>query len=83
MNFAQKMKEHNDLKEKFTDNADVQNRAIAFDKIFNEVMGKQRKNVPDLYRLTAQDESLKIAMQDILKRMLTSGGGVENSRAST
>ena len=52
------------------DNADVQNREIAFGKIFDDVMGKQRKNELDLYRLISQDESFKMAMQDTIKRML-------------
>ena len=70
VNLAQKMKEHNDFKEKYANNADVQNRDIAFSKIFDEVMGKQRKNELDLYRLISQDEGFKIAMQDTIKRML-------------
>jgi type I restriction enzyme R subunit len=70
VNLAQKMKEHSDFKEKYADNSDVQNREIAFSKIFDEVMGKQRKNELDLYRLVSQDEGFKIAMQDTIKRML-------------
>jgi type I restriction enzyme R subunit len=48
VNLAQKMKEHNDFKEKYADNSDIQNREIAFSKIFDEVMGRQRKNELDL-----------------------------------
>ena len=70
VNLAQKMKEHSDFKEKYADNSDVQNREIAFSKIFDEVMGKQRKNELDLYRLISQDEGFKKAMQDTIKRML-------------
>lgn len=70
INLAQKMKEHTDFKEKYADNSDMQNRDIAFSKIFDEIMGKQRKNELDLYRLISQDEGFKIAMQDTLKRML-------------
>jgi type I restriction enzyme R subunit len=81
VNLAQKMKEHNDFKEKYANNADVQNREIAFSKIFDEVMGRQRKNELDLYRLISQDEGFKIAMQDTIKRMLMSGA--EKDRAST
>lgn len=67
---AQKMKEHTDFKEKYEDNTDVQNRDIAFSKIFEEVMDKQRKNELDLYRLVSKDESFRVAMLDTLKRML-------------
>ncbi|OYU56720.1 MAG: DEAD/DEAH box helicase [Chitinophagaceae bacterium BSSC1] len=70
VNLAQKMKEHSDFKEKYADNADLQNREIAFGKIFDEVMGKQRKNELDLYRLVSKDEGFKIAMLDTIKRML-------------
>jgi type I restriction enzyme R subunit len=70
VNLAQKMKEHSDFKEKYADNSDIQNREIAFSKIFDDVMGKQRKNELDLYRLVSQDEGFKIAMQDTIKRML-------------
>jgi type I restriction enzyme R subunit len=65
------MKEHPDFKEKYEDNPDVQNREIAFGKIFEEVMSKQRKTELELYRLLSQDESFKKAMQETIKRMLT------------
>jgi len=70
VNLAQKMKEHADFKEKYAENRDLQNREIAFSKIFDDVMGKQRKNELDLYRLISQDEGFKIAMQETIKRML-------------
>ena len=70
VNLAQKMKEHSDFIEKYAENSDVQNREIAFSKIFDEVMGKQRKNELDLYRLISQDEGFRLAIQDTLKRML-------------
>ena len=70
INLAQKIKEHPDFKEKYAENKDVQNREIAFNKIFDEVMGKQRKNELELYRLLSQDESFKVAMQDTLKKLL-------------
>jgi len=70
VNLAQKMKEHSDFKEKYADNLDSQNREFAFNKIFDEVMGKQRKSELDLYRLISKDEGFKQAMQDTIKRML-------------
>ena len=39
-------------------------------KIFEYVMGEQRKAELDLYRLLSQDEAFKIAMHDTIKRML-------------
>jgi type I restriction enzyme R subunit len=66
------MKAHPDFKEKYSENTDAQNRDIAFKKIFDDVMAKQRKNELDLYRLIAQDESFKTSMQETLKRILKS-----------
>ena len=48
LSLAKKMREHPDFKVKYEDNTDTQNREIAFNKIFEEVMGKQRKNELDL-----------------------------------
>ena len=68
---AQKMKSHPDFQDKYAGNPDTQNREIAFKKIFEEVMAKQRKTELDLYRLISTDEAFKIAMQDTLRRVLT------------
>jgi len=70
VNLAQSIRAHPDFKKKYEDNPDVQNREIAFRKIFEEVMSKQRKNELDLYRLMTNDEAFKQAIQDTIKRML-------------
>jgi len=70
VHLAQSMKLHPDFKEKYSENGDIQNREIAFNKIFDEVMSKQRKSELDLYRLIAKDDAFKLAMQDTLKRIL-------------
>ena len=70
VNWAQGMKAHPDFEEKYAQNADPQNREIAFKKIFDDVMAKQRKNELDLYRLITKDDAFKVAMQDTLKRIL-------------
>lgn len=70
VSLARSMKAHPDYQEKYADNPDVQNREIAFRKIFDDVMTKHRKNELDLYRMMAQDESFKAAMQDTLRRVL-------------
>jgi len=70
VNLAERMRSHPDFKEKYENNMDSQNRDIAFRKIFDEVMSKQRKNELDLYRLMSKDEAFKQAMQDTIKRML-------------
>ncbi len=71
VSLAHSMRSHPDFKEKYSENADTQNREIAFKKIFDDVMSKQRKSELDLYRLIAKDEAFKIAMQDTLKRILS------------
>lgn len=67
---AQGIRLHPDFKEKYSENKDSQNREIAFRKIFDEVMAKQRKNELELYRLVAKDDAFKLAMQETLKRIL-------------
>jgi len=71
VNLAQKIKDHPDFQLKYAFNADVQNKEIAFKKIFDDVMSKERKNELDLYRLLAKDDAFKLAMQDTLKRVLS------------
>ena len=71
VNLAKNMQTHPDYKEKYSENTDIQNREIAFKKIFDDVMSKQRKNELDLYRLISMDDAFKIAMQDTLKRILS------------
>lgn len=70
VNIANSMRIHPDFNEKYSQNPDVQNREIAFKKIFDEVMAKQRRTELDLYRLISKDEAFKVAMQETLKRML-------------
>jgi type I restriction enzyme R subunit len=70
VNLANNMRSHPDYKDKYADNPDTQNRDIAFVKIFDDVMAKQRKNELDLYRLIAKDDSFRTAMLETIKRML-------------
>lgn len=60
---------HPDFKTKVAENGDVQNRDLAFMKILDDVMSKQRKNELDLYRMYAQDAAFKMAFVDTMKRM--------------
>ncbi|MBL7812695.1 MAG: type I restriction endonuclease subunit R [Bacteroidetes bacterium] len=70
ISLAQRIQEHPDYKTKYAENQDSQNREIAFNKIFDEVMSKQRRNELDLYRMLSTDDAFKLAMQDTLKRIL-------------
>jgi type I restriction enzyme R subunit len=71
VNLAKNMETHPDFKNKYADNSDSQNREIAFNKIFNDVMAQQRKIELDLYKKVTQDDAFRIAMQDTLKRILS------------
>jgi type I restriction enzyme R subunit len=70
INLAQKIKEHPDYKSKFEENSDEQNKGLAFQRIFEDVVSGQRKNELELYRLLAKDDTFKLAMQDTLRRIL-------------
>lgn len=72
VSLAQKMQEHSDYKEKYYENPDTQNRDIAFNKIFDDIMAQQRKTELELYRLVSKDDAFRIAMQDTLRRILLS-----------
>jgi len=56
---------------KYKNNPDVQNRGLAFQKMFDDVMLNNRRNELDLYRLLANDAAFKSAMQQSLQRMIT------------
>lgn len=60
---------HPDFQTKVIENYDEQNKDLAFKKILDDVMSKQRKQELDLYRLYAKDDAFKIAFFDTMKRM--------------
>ncbi|MFD2540747.1 type I restriction endonuclease subunit R [Lacinutrix gracilariae] len=64
---------HPDFLQKVVENSDEQNKNLAFQKILDEVMSKQRKQELDLYRLYAKDDAFKIAFFDTMKRMASVG----------
>lgn len=61
---------HPDYLTKVADNSDAANKDLAFRKILDEVMSKQRKTELDLYRLYAKDEAFHQAFLDTMKRMV-------------
>ena len=67
---AKNIQDHPDFREKYSENPDIHTRNLAFEKIFDQVIGKQRKNELDLYRLYSKDEAFKKALQDSVRRML-------------
>ncbi|WP_343585516.1 DEAD/DEAH box helicase family protein [Flavobacterium sp.] len=68
--WAKNMQTHPDFKSKYAENSDIQNRDLAFDKMFFDVIIRDRKNELDLYKKLTQDDAFRIAMQDTLKRIL-------------
>ena len=70
VNLAKKIKEHPDYESKYLYNPDLQNRKLAYEKIFNEVMNQQRRQELELYRLISQDEAFRQAMQATVRQIL-------------
>jgi len=70
VNIANRVKKHPDFAKKYKENSDNQNKNIAFNKIFDEVMVNQRKNELDLYKLISQDEAFKVSFIELIKRLV-------------
>lgn len=70
INIAKSIKAHPDFVEKYENNADPQNRGIAFDKMLKEVMLMRRKDELELYKLFATDSAFKASWQQSLQRMV-------------
>ena len=71
INLAESIKSHPDFEEKYKNNQDAHNRELAFQKIFEDVMLKNRRTELELYKLLANDEAFKTAMQQSLKRVVS------------
>ncbi|WP_026755764.1 type I restriction endonuclease subunit R [Sediminibacter sp. Hel_I_10] len=69
INLTKSIQAHPDFQSKVAENSDQQNKDLAFKKILDEVMSKQRKQELDLYRLYAKDDTFKQAFLDTMKRM--------------
>src|SRR5512137_316685 len=63
INIADGIKAHPDFQEKYQNNPDVHTRILAFEKIFEDVILKNRRNELELYKLLANDPAFKAAMQ--------------------
>nr|WP_293295751.1 type I restriction endonuclease [Allomuricauda sp.] len=60
---------HPDFEEKVVNNSDQQNSDLAFKRILDDVMRKQRKQELELYKLYAKDDAFYRAFFDTMKRM--------------
>jgi len=73
ISLAKSIQAHPDFELKVETNLDEQNKDLAFKKILDDVMSKQRKQELDLYRLYAKDDAFYKAFFDTMKRMSASG----------
>ncbi len=67
INIADGIKAHPDFQEKYQNNPDVHTRILAFEKIFEDVILKNRRNE---LKLLANDPAFKTAMQQSLRQMV-------------
>lgn len=70
VNIAKHIRAHPDYESKVANNIDSQTRELAFIKIFDDIMNKQRRSELELYKQIAQDSSFKQAMQDTVRRII-------------
>ena len=70
VNLANSIKAHPDFKEKYLNNPDKQNRELAFIKILDDVMLKNRKKEIDIYKKYIEDEEFKRSYIDMAKLFL-------------
>ncbi|RXJ51507.1 type I restriction endonuclease subunit R [Gelidibacter gilvus] len=73
ISLSKSIQAHPDFQTKVAENHDEQNKDLAFRKILDDVMSKQRKQELDLYRLYAKDETFYQAFFDTMKRMASVG----------
>ncbi|MGV8815850.1 MAG: type I restriction endonuclease subunit R [Gelidibacter sp.] len=74
ISLSKSIQAHPDFQTKVAENHDAQNKDLAFRKILDDVMSKQRKQELDLYRLYAKDETFYQAFFDTMKRMASVSG---------
>jgi type I restriction enzyme R subunit len=67
---VESVRSHPDFISKYENNPDPDNRAIAFEKMLQEVMLKRRKEELELYKLFANDPAFKAAWQQSVERFV-------------
>jgi type I restriction enzyme R subunit len=71
LSLSQHVVDHKDYKDKVEENTDTQNRDLAFKKIVDEIMSKQRKQELELYKLYAKDEAFYTAFLASIKKIVS------------
>lgn len=70
LSIMQSLQNHPDFETKYRNNRDADNRALAFEKILEEVMLERRQQDLELYRLFASDAAFKSSLQQNLKNQI-------------
>ncbi|WP_430416835.1 type I restriction endonuclease subunit R [Marinobacter adhaerens] len=70
LSIMKNIQDHPDFETKYRNNQDADNRALAFEKIFEEVMLERRRQDLELYRLIASDSAFKSSMQQSLRNLI-------------
>jgi type I restriction enzyme R subunit len=70
VNIAKLAKKHPDFKSKYVNNPDTHTKDLAYEKIFKDIIIKQKQNDLELYKKIHKDDVFKSAFQDIVERML-------------
>ncbi|WP_035241081.1 type I restriction endonuclease subunit R [Desulfobacter vibrioformis] len=70
LSIADSIKAHPDFDDKYKNNQDAHTRILAFQKIFEDVMLKKRRDELELYKLLAADAAFKSAMQQSLRQIV-------------
>ena len=69
LDLQNKIRAHPDYEDKYLNNADEQNRGLAFEKIFEEVFVQNRRKQFDLYKLFFNDPDFKRALMNDQKNL--------------
>jgi len=70
INIVESVRSHPNFISKYENNPDPDNRAIAFERMLQEVMLKRRKEELELYKLFANDPAFKAAWQQSVERFV-------------
>ena len=73
ISISKSIRDHPDFATKVANNPDDMNAEIAFRRIVNEVMAKQRRRDVELYKLFAKDEGFSTAFLGAMRRMVAIG----------
>ena len=65
-----RIQQHKDFMKKYKQTQDLQNRALVFKNILNDIMVVQRKNMVDLYNLYRKDFAFQDTFSQTLENLI-------------